>query len=292
MGVKMNGLHIYYSSIMIARTFIFQVSSSYPRVFMTEKNKVLSSSTKPQNTQSMGTCLDHSHCHDLNSWLKRTIACNVGLAVLEPSMIGEPADPFATPLEILPEWYFFPIVVKLHEFLCNGSQSTIIHVPSLSQPVIVPMPPLSAPPNSGSNSISSTSAVFYKSNILFDGALVHSSNDQWIAFCSWITSEDGAENIEDPFLRALVDELHEPNVGSVVSLANICMKPLIDDCYTLNNLSTFVWAQTEILTRCPATRAPAPKKLHLATKVQEQKSDDSENKFRTQQKCCHRTKML
>ena len=38
-----------------------------------------------------------------------TIACNVGLAVLEPSMLGEPADPFATPLEILPEWYFFPV---------------------------------------------------------------------------------------------------------------------------------------------------------------------------------------
>lgn len=38
-----------------------------------------------------------------------TIACNVGLGVLEPSMIGEPADPFATPLEILPEWYFFPV---------------------------------------------------------------------------------------------------------------------------------------------------------------------------------------
>ncbi|KAK4585083.1 hypothetical protein RGQ29_022666, partial [Quercus rubra] len=38
-----------------------------------------------------------------------TIACNIGLAVLEPSMIGEPADPFATPLEILPEWYFFPV---------------------------------------------------------------------------------------------------------------------------------------------------------------------------------------
>ena len=32
-----------------------------------------------------------------------TIACSVGLAVLEPSMIGEPANPFATPLEILPE---------------------------------------------------------------------------------------------------------------------------------------------------------------------------------------------
>jgi cytochrome b6/f complex subunit IV len=38
-----------------------------------------------------------------------TIACNVGLAVLEPSLIGEPANPFATPLEILPEWYFFPV---------------------------------------------------------------------------------------------------------------------------------------------------------------------------------------
>ncbi|MBA0699141.1 hypothetical protein Goari_000800, partial [Gossypium aridum] len=27
----------------------------------------------------------------------------MGLAVLEPSMIGEPVDPFATPLEILPK---------------------------------------------------------------------------------------------------------------------------------------------------------------------------------------------
>ncbi|KAK4730100.1 hypothetical protein R3W88_023088 [Solanum pinnatisectum] len=43
-----------------------------------------------------------------------TIACNVGLAVLEPSIIGEPADPFATPLEILPEWYFFPVFQILH----------------------------------------------------------------------------------------------------------------------------------------------------------------------------------
>lgn len=36
------------------------------------------------------------------------IACIVGLSVLEPSGLGEKADPFATPLEILPEWYFFP----------------------------------------------------------------------------------------------------------------------------------------------------------------------------------------
>ncbi|XP_057863199.2 cytochrome b6-f complex subunit 4-like [Cryptomeria japonica] len=38
-----------------------------------------------------------------------TIACTIGLVLLEPSMIGEPANPFATPLEILPEWYFFPV---------------------------------------------------------------------------------------------------------------------------------------------------------------------------------------
>lgn len=37
-----------------------------------------------------------------------TIICCVGLSVLEPSTIGEPANPFATPLEILPEWYFYP----------------------------------------------------------------------------------------------------------------------------------------------------------------------------------------
>lgn len=37
-----------------------------------------------------------------------TIACDVGLSVLEPTGLGEPANPFATPLEILPEWYFFP----------------------------------------------------------------------------------------------------------------------------------------------------------------------------------------
>jgi cytochrome b6-f complex subunit 4 len=37
-----------------------------------------------------------------------TFACLVGLAVLDPAASGEPANPFATPLEILPEWYFFP----------------------------------------------------------------------------------------------------------------------------------------------------------------------------------------
>jgi len=38
-----------------------------------------------------------------------TFACIIGLSVLEPSGFGEPANPFATPLEILPEWYFFPV---------------------------------------------------------------------------------------------------------------------------------------------------------------------------------------
>ena len=37
-----------------------------------------------------------------------TFACLIGLSVLDPAAIGEPANPFATPLEILPEWYFFP----------------------------------------------------------------------------------------------------------------------------------------------------------------------------------------
>jgi len=36
------------------------------------------------------------------------LSCIVGLSVLAPTQLGEPADPFNTPLEILPEWYFFP----------------------------------------------------------------------------------------------------------------------------------------------------------------------------------------
>jgi cytochrome b6-f complex subunit 4 len=38
----------------------------------------------------------------------RIFSCCVGLSVLAPTQLGEPADPFNTPLEILPEWYFFP----------------------------------------------------------------------------------------------------------------------------------------------------------------------------------------
>lgn len=57
-----------------------------------------------------------------------TIALIVGLAVLDPAMIGEPANPFATPLEILPEWYLYPtfqifriIPNKLLGILLNAS---------------------------------------------------------------------------------------------------------------------------------------------------------------------------
>jgi hypothetical protein len=38
-----------------------------------------------------------------------TFACIVGLAVLDPAMLADKADPFATPLEILPEWYLYPV---------------------------------------------------------------------------------------------------------------------------------------------------------------------------------------
>ena len=40
-----------------------------------------------------------------------TIACVVGLAVLDPAMLGDKANPFATPLEILPEWYLYPCLL-------------------------------------------------------------------------------------------------------------------------------------------------------------------------------------
>ena len=36
-----------------------------------------------------------------------TFACSVGFGILDPAPVGEAADPFATPLEILPEWYLY-----------------------------------------------------------------------------------------------------------------------------------------------------------------------------------------
>eukprot|EP00448_Togula_jolla_P014018 CAMPEP_0170581966 /NCGR_PEP_ID=MMETSP0224-20130122/7327_1 /TAXON_ID=285029 /ORGANISM="Togula jolla, Strain CCCM 725" /LENGTH=127 /DNA_ID=CAMNT_0010905149 /DNA_START=21 /DNA_END=405 /DNA_ORIENTATION=- len=37
-----------------------------------------------------------------------TFGAVIGLAYSEPLGLGLPANPFATPLEILPEWYFYP----------------------------------------------------------------------------------------------------------------------------------------------------------------------------------------
>jgi cytochrome b6-f complex subunit 4 len=57
-----------------------------------------------------------------------TIGLLVGLAVMDPAMIGEPGDPFATPLEILPEWYLYPVFQilrilpnKLLGIACQGA---------------------------------------------------------------------------------------------------------------------------------------------------------------------------
>ena len=36
------------------------------------------------------------------------VSISIGLAIGEPVNLGERANPFATPLEILPEWYFYP----------------------------------------------------------------------------------------------------------------------------------------------------------------------------------------
>ena len=38
-----------------------------------------------------------------------TLGLCVGLAFLDPAMIGEAANPFATPLDFLPEWYLYPV---------------------------------------------------------------------------------------------------------------------------------------------------------------------------------------
>jgi len=38
-----------------------------------------------------------------------TLGLLVGLSILDPALVGEPANPFATPLEILPEWYLYPV---------------------------------------------------------------------------------------------------------------------------------------------------------------------------------------
>lgn len=57
-----------------------------------------------------------------------TIGLIAGLAIFDPAMIGEPGNPFATPLEILPEWYLYPVFQilrilpsKLLGIACQGA---------------------------------------------------------------------------------------------------------------------------------------------------------------------------
>jgi cytochrome b6-f complex subunit 4 len=57
-----------------------------------------------------------------------TIGLITGLAIFDPAMIGEPGNPFATPLEILPEWYLYPVFQilrilpsKLLGIACQGA---------------------------------------------------------------------------------------------------------------------------------------------------------------------------
>ena len=59
-----------------------------------------------------------------------TFAILVGLGVLEPYAVGEPADPFATPLEILPEWYLFPTfnILRILHLLHLLWSCPVIHV--------------------------------------------------------------------------------------------------------------------------------------------------------------------
>jgi cytochrome b6-f complex subunit 4 len=45
-----------------------------------------------------------------------TLAICVGFAVLNPVVNGEPADPFATPQDLLPEWYLYPVYQLVRVF--------------------------------------------------------------------------------------------------------------------------------------------------------------------------------
>nr|YP_009472705.1 cytochrome b6/f complex subunit 4 [Codium arenicola]ARO74373.1 cytochrome b6/f complex subunit 4 [Codium arenicola] len=68
-----------------------------------------------------------------------SFALIVGLAILDPAAIGEPANPFATPLEILPEWYFYPVFQILRTVpnkLLGVSLMTAVPVGLLTVPFI------------------------------------------------------------------------------------------------------------------------------------------------------------
>jgi cytochrome b6-f complex subunit 4 len=45
-----------------------------------------------------------------------TIAISIGCAILNPTLNGEPANPFATPQDLLPEWYLYPVYQLVRNF--------------------------------------------------------------------------------------------------------------------------------------------------------------------------------
>ncbi|MFS8004675.1 putative cytochrome b/b6 [Helianthus anomalus] len=63
-----------------------------------------------------------------------TVVYNVVLAALEPAMIREPADPLATPLKILPEWYFFLVFSILRTVPKNLLDVLLLNVIKFQNP--------------------------------------------------------------------------------------------------------------------------------------------------------------
>jgi cytochrome b6-f complex subunit 4 len=62
-----------------------------------------------------------------------TIALCVGLAVLDPVVMADPADPFATPEHLLPEWYLLPVyqLVRLIPYKIVGIVTMVVFATGL-----------------------------------------------------------------------------------------------------------------------------------------------------------------
>lgn len=105
-----------------------------------------------------------------------------------------------TPVEGAPSLHSYSRVWLAAELLCTWSWKGGDVLSSLITPLSKHV--------KDENPMSTVKIISSLVNILFDGALLHGINNHWVVFCSWITSDDGVDNIEDPFLRALVLLLH------------------------------------------------------------------------------------
>ena len=64
----------------------------------------------------------------------------IGLATLAPTPVGEPANPYATPYEILPEWFLFlaPFKTGVHWAFTPIFSGSMWHTPALIlQPILL-----------------------------------------------------------------------------------------------------------------------------------------------------------